>query len=93
MTKYILNKDCYNINKEVGDYYNGEYGESEEKIEELIKKGIIVPEYDCEFCQDTGEISLDETDESGNVSSGTLKDKCVCTLEDQDIWENNDQDR
>jgi len=35
---YVLKKDCLNIGKERGDYYNGEYSES---IEELIEKGII----------------------------------------------------
>ena len=38
---YILKKDCPNIGKEVGDYYNGEYGESEQVIAMLIEKGII----------------------------------------------------
>ncbi len=38
---YILKKDCSNIGKEVGDYYNGEYAES---IEELLAKGVIEEE-------------------------------------------------
>jgi len=38
---YILKKDCPNIGKEIGDYYNNEYAES---IEELIKKGVIEEE-------------------------------------------------
>jgi len=36
--KYILKKDCRNIGKEAGDYYNNEYSDS---IEDLIAKGII----------------------------------------------------
>lgn len=39
--EYILKKDCPNIGKEIGDYYNNEY---EESIEELITKGIIKEE-------------------------------------------------
>ena len=35
---YILKKDCPNIHKEEGDYYNNEYNST---IKELIKKGII----------------------------------------------------
>ena len=42
---YILKKDCPNIGKETGDYYNGEYGDD---IEELIKKGIIEEERELE---------------------------------------------
>jgi len=38
---YILKKDCPNIGKEIGDYYNGEYAQS---IEELLAKGIIEEE-------------------------------------------------
>jgi len=57
MTTYILKKDCPNIGKEVGDYYNGEYGESPERIKELIEKGTIEIEYECETCQDTGEVA------------------------------------
>ena len=38
---YILKKDCPNIGKEIGDYYNNEYGES---IKELLKKGVIEEE-------------------------------------------------
>lgn len=38
---YILKKDCPNIGKEVGDYYNNEYSQS---IEELLKRGIIEEE-------------------------------------------------
>jgi len=44
MTKvYILKKDCPNIGKEIGDYYNNEYAES---IEELLAKGVIEEEED-----------------------------------------------
>ena len=35
---YILKKDCPNIGKETGDYYNGEYAES---VDELLVNGII----------------------------------------------------
>ena len=38
---YILKKDCPNLGKEIGDYYNGEYSES---IEELLELGIIEEE-------------------------------------------------
>lgn len=38
---YILKKDCPNIGKERGDYYNNEYRES---IEELLAKGTIEEE-------------------------------------------------
>ena len=41
MKTYVLKKDCSNIGKEEGDYYNNEYSES---IEELIEKGIIEEE-------------------------------------------------
>lgn len=45
MTKtYTLKRDCRNIGKETGDYYNGEYGSSEEKIAELIANGTIEEE-------------------------------------------------
>lgn len=38
---YILKKNCPNIGKEIGDYYNNEYAES---IEELLIKGVIEEE-------------------------------------------------
>lgn len=38
---YILKKDCPNIGKEIGDYYNDEYAES---IDELLAKGVIEEE-------------------------------------------------
>ena len=38
---YILKKDCRNIGKEVGDYYNNEYADS---IEKLLEKGVIEEE-------------------------------------------------
>ncbi len=38
---YILKKDCPNIHKEAGDYYNNEYAES---IEELLRRGVIEEE-------------------------------------------------
>lgn len=38
---YILKKDCPNIGKEIGDYYNGEFSQS---IEELLKRGTIEEE-------------------------------------------------
>lgn len=49
----------------------------------------------CELCEDTGEISEDETDESGNVARGTLSRKCSCRIpeEDPDAWRDNNEDR
>lgn len=41
---YILKKECRNIGKETGDYYNGEYGDSPEKIADLIARGVIEEE-------------------------------------------------
>jgi hypothetical protein len=41
---YILLKECRNIGKEAGDYYNGEYGSSKEKIQDLIDRKIIEEE-------------------------------------------------
>lgn len=41
---YILKKECKNIGKEAGDYYNGEYGDSPEKIADLIERGVIEEE-------------------------------------------------
>jgi hypothetical protein len=41
---YILKVERKNIGKEPGDYYNGEYGSTPEKIQELIEKGIIEEE-------------------------------------------------
>lgn len=38
---YIIKKDCPNIGKEPGDYYNNEYSNS---IEELLERGIIEEE-------------------------------------------------
>ena len=38
---YVLAKDCPNIGKEIGDYYNNEYAET---IKELLEKGIIEEE-------------------------------------------------
>jgi len=38
---YVLKKDCPNIGKEIGDYYNNEYAES---IEELLANGTIEEE-------------------------------------------------
>ena len=39
--RYILKKNCPNIGKEIGDYYNNEYADN---VENLIKKGIIEEE-------------------------------------------------
>jgi tRNA(Ile2) C34 agmatinyltransferase TiaS len=53
---YVLRKECRNIGKEAGDYYNGEYGNSPEKIAELVAKGVIIDEDNqCERCG--GEMS------------------------------------
>jgi hypothetical protein len=41
---YILKKDCPNIGKEIGDYYNGEYGSSKEIIASLLERNIIEEE-------------------------------------------------
>ena len=41
VNNYILKKNCPNIGKEIGDYYNNEYKES---IEELLASGIIEEE-------------------------------------------------
>ncbi len=51
--------------------------------------------FDCEFCEDTGEISEDETDESGNIARGTLSRKYSCRIpeEDPDAWRDNNEDR
>lgn len=49
-------------------------------------------EYDCEFCQDTGEVDEDEVDESGNVARGTLTRKCECRIPEDD-GNDYDQDR
>ena len=38
---YILKKDCPNLGKEIGDYYNNEYSNS---IEDLLERGIIEEE-------------------------------------------------
>ena len=38
---YIFKKDCRNIGKEVGDYYNGEYGTD---YQDLMERGIIEKE-------------------------------------------------
>lgn len=39
-------------------------------------------EPDCDFCQDTGEIDVDETDSAGNVARGTITRKCICQHSD-----------
>ena len=53
---YILKKDCPNIGKEIGDDYNGEYGDSPEKIAGLIERGVIIDDKNlCERCG--GEMS------------------------------------
>ena len=45
---YVLIKDCPNLGKEIGDYYNDEYGTN---YKELIEKGIIeeAEEYDMDY--------------------------------------------
>jgi pyruvate/oxaloacetate carboxyltransferase len=43
---YILKKDCPNIGKETGDYYNGEYGTSPQAIARLLERGIIEEDID-----------------------------------------------
>lgn len=83
MTTYILKKECRNIGKEAGDYYNGEYGESPEKIKELIEKGVIEIEYECETCQDTGEVTTDVFDNDSHRYQPTGTGRCPdCMGED-----------
>lgn len=92
MTTYILKKECRNIGKERGDYYNGEYGESPEKIQELIDKGIIEEDV-CEFCQGTGEVEKVEPVYQGEPHmAATDTQKCVCQYPDTGDDEY-DQDR
>ena len=44
--KYVLKKDCPNIGKEIGDYYNNEYGNS---IEDLLERGVIAEELEDDW--------------------------------------------
>lgn len=84
MKTYILKKECRNIGKERGDYYNGEYGESPEKIQELIDKGVIEQEL-CEFCQGTGEVPTMEPVYPGEPHvAATGTEKCVCQLHEEE---------
>jgi len=78
---YILKRDCRNIGKEVGDYYNGEYGDSEEKIAELIEKGIIEEEVE-EVAQDTVQ---EET--KPKTAYSTKYSKLKASLEEINIYE------
>ena len=72
---YILKKDCQNIGKEVGDIYNGEYGDSKEKIADLIERGIIEEE-ECQTCGGSGEVSLDADDGEGHIQRGVDSAPC-----------------
>lgn len=38
---YILKKECKNIGKEAGDYYNGEYGKDAASLRKLLANGTI----------------------------------------------------
>ena len=42
------------------------------------------PEFDCEFCDDTGWQELDETDSDGNVARGVGGQVCACRLHNDD---------
>lgn len=87
---YVINKECRNIGKEDGDYYNGEYGKSPEKIAELLAKGVIREEveYDCEICQDTGEVDTMESVYPGEPHQAPIgTQKCECRLRDPDDYD------
>lgn len=87
---YIINKECRNIGKEDGDDYNGEYGNTPEKIAELIKKGVIREEveYDCDICEDTGEVSAMESVYAGEPHQAPIGvQKCECQLHEDDSRE------
>lgn len=66
--------------------------EQDEVISNVIIDLEIPYDPDCEYCEDTGEISEDETDESGNVARGTLTRKCICRTPEDD-GNDYDQDR
>lgn len=40
--------------------------------------------YDCEICEDTGEVSCDERDDVGNIQRGVGTQKCECRYYDDD---------
>jgi hypothetical protein len=36
----------------------------------------------CEFCNGTGEVSVDESDGEGHIMNGVGTQKCICRLQD-----------
>ncbi len=46
--------------------------------------------YDCEICNDSGEVSCDERDNEGNWQRGVGTQKCECRLINADDYHNND---
>lgn len=42
--------------------------------------------YDCDICEDTGEVSCDGRDSSGNIERGTEVRKCECRIVEPDDY-------
>jgi hypothetical protein len=47
-----------------------------------LKEYIRKNSFDCELCEDTGEISCDVMDRDGNWQRGVGSQICICILED-----------
>lgn len=76
MTKtYHISKCCKGDAEYIFDDKNDGY---------LCLKCGKMCEVECEYCGGTGEVSTDETDESGNVMRGVGTRKCECRLNDQE---------
>lgn len=46
-------------------------------------KEKTIESYDCEICQDTGEVSCDGRDKDGNWERGTETQMCECRLDNE----------
>ena len=42
-----------------------------------------IRKFDCEICQDTGEVSTDEDDGEGHIQRGVGTQKCECRFNDE----------
>ena len=46
--------------------------------------------YDCEICEDTGEVSCDERNSDGNWERGVGTQKCECRINNDDCDDQDD---
>lgn len=46
----------------------------------IVTTAVLI-EYECDECEDTGEVSCDESDGEGHIMRGVGTQKCICQVE------------